>query len=371
MRVVIVGGGYAGLAAMISLRGSLPEVELHLIDPRTRHIKLTQLHQALHTPLAACCRPFAELAERFNFTHHLAALDFTEADLLAWQDSKRLPAPDGTLPFDYLVIATGARSRQLPRGEGVFCQEDFCVQEGQQIVLDCLNRIPEQQLDLSVVGAGTTGLQFLFELDDVLKSQRIPCRLRLISRGNQLLPQLPQAFQGYVSRRLSRAGIEYYPHTEYVAQQGNEIRLKDVNQSDCFNLPSGLTLLFPGVAPYPRQLRVNRYGRVMVAGRTLDNIFAAGDCSLFSAPGLNDLTAQAAVRKGKLIAANIKRLWERRLPYLYAYTELGYFLSLGFRDAIGWLLFKPNILTGLPALAIVKTLKVQYDLFLDGVDLYV
>ncbi len=369
--MVIVGGGYAGLAAMISLRGSLPEAELHLFDPRACHIKLTQLHQTLHAPLAACCRPFAELAERFNFTHHLAALDFTETDLLAWQDSKCLPAPGGLLPFDYLVIATGARSRQLPRGEGVFCQEDFCAQEGQQIVMDFLNHTPEGQPCLSVVGAGATGLQFLFELDDVLKSQQIPCRLRLISRGNRLLPQLPQAFQAYVSRRLNRDGIEYYPHAEYVTQQGHEIRLKDLHRGDCFNLPSGLTLLFPGVVPYPRQLQVDRYGRVMVAGRTLDNILAAGDCSLFSAPGLNDLTAQAAVRKGKLIAANIRRLRERRLPYLYTYAELGYFLSLGFWDGIGWLLFKHNILTGLPALAILRTLKVQYDLFLDGVDLYV
>ena len=366
-----MGGGYAGLAVIISLRGSLPAAELHLIDPRPYHIKLTQLHQTLHTPLAACCRPFAELAERFNFTHHPGVVDFSEADLLAWQDSKCLPAPGGPLPFDYLVLATGARSRPLPRGEGVFCQEDFYDQEGQQILMDFLNRTPEGQPCLSVVGAGATGLQFLFELDDWFKSQRISCRLRLISRRDRLLPQLPPAFQAYVSRRLNEAGIEYCPHAEYVAQEGNEIRLKDLQRGGVFNRPSGLTLLFPGVVPYPRQLQVNRYGRVMVAGRTLDNIFAAGDCSLFSAPGLNDLTAQAAVRKGKLIATNIRRFCERRLPYLYAYGELGYFLSLGFRDGIGWLLFKRNILTGLPALAVVKTLKVQYDLFLDGLDLYV
>ncbi len=370
MGVIVAGGGYAGLATLIALRHSLPGVELHLIEPREWHIKLTHLHRTLRHPLNDFCTPFAVLAKKYDFTHHRFALPIGTDNLKTWEWNRTIPLPKGELAFDYLVIATGAKSRSAPGGKQVYQQDDFCRQEGQEIIHNFLGRTENKERHITVVGAGATGLQFLFELDDLLKSRRVDCRLRLMQRGGRILPELPDGFHEYIAGRLQSAGIEHLPYTRYRGQRDGSIRLENTRTGESSILPSDLTLLFPGVDPYPQLLKADRYGRVIVGNYPLPHIFTAGDCSNFDSGGLNSLTAQAAVRKGKQVAANIKRLQQGRLPYIYSYNELGYFVSLGPLDGIGWMLFRYNIITGLPAFAIKEAIEAQYDWFVEGVDLY-
>ncbi len=371
MRAIVIGGGYAGMATLIGLRQQLPDAELHLVDPGSHHLKLTQLHETLGNPLDRYRKPFRELGQRFGFSHHRTAVDFEPANLVSWQDDKSIPLADGPLAFDYLVIATGAKPRPIPGGPHVYAQEDFYHQEGQEIIKDFLERTGDGKGCISVVGGGATGLQFLFELHSLLRRDGQRRQLRLINRGDKLLPSLPGGFNAYIGKRLKGLGVDYLPDVAYLGQEGDEIQLQEVDGGRRYGLESHLTLVFPGATPYPHRIQANRYGRVVIGDRMLNNIFTAGDCSRFSSRGLNAPTAQAAVRKGKQIATNIKRMHVGRLPYIYSYAELGYFVSMGPMDGIGWLVFKRNILTGLSAFAIQKALEVQYDLFVDGVDMYV
>jgi NADH dehydrogenase len=370
MGVVIIGGGYAGLATLIALRHSLPTVEIHLVDPREHHLKLTHLHQTLGRPLSDFLVPFARLAAKYQFTHHRAAVTFSKTDLVVWQQRKQVPLPTGPLAFDFLVIATGAHPHRLPVGGNVVDQDTFCAQDGTTLLSDRLARTAAGERQVAVVGAGATGIQFLFELHHRLPNSGVPYHLTLISRRDRILPELPEGFHAYISRRLREAGIEHLSQAKYVGPREGGIELRHTVTGATFIRPSALTLLFPGVTPYPQPLRANRYGRVLVGRQVLSHIFTAGDCSVYHSSGLNSLTAQAAVRKGKQIATNIRRVINGRLPYIYSYDERGYFVSLGPFDGIGWLLFKANIVTGLPAFFIKETLEAQYDLFLDGVDLY-
>jgi NADH dehydrogenase len=223
---------------------------------------------------------------------------------------------------------------------------------------------------ISVVGGGATGLQFLFELYDLLNNRDIRHRLRLIYRSDHILANLPKPFHTYIDKRLQQAKIKCIPHTEFQCQDKDKIYLRDLKSDQSYELLSELTLLFPGVAPNPWQLQANRYGQVVIDKVSLPHVFAAGDCAHFASSGLNRLTAQAAVRKGKQVAHNIKRLQQNRLPYIYAYRELGYFISLGLRDGIGWIIVKNNIIRGLPAFAVKEMIETQYSLLTEGVDLY-
>lgn len=372
MRVVIIGGGYGGLACAIALRHQLPDCEIHLVDAKTYHVKLTHLHETLRHPLADYSVPFATLSQRFGLIHHHMDVSFCEQDLVDWQRQRAIPLPQGTLHFAYLIIATGAQPRKMPKQDNVYDRDDFCTQEGREIIEHFLQNTASDERHISVLGAGATGLQFLFELHELLKRQALLYQLRLIDRSGKILPTLPDGFHRYIKERLTKAGIDYLPQTNYIDQQGNRLHLENIATGERFSCPSGLTLLFPGVVPTPLQIQANRYGQVIVDNNTLlPNIFAVGDCSYYASSGLNTLTAQAAVRKGKQIAENIKRLQQKRLPYMYTYNELGYFVSLGSSDGIGWLLFKHNILRGLAAFTIKQTIELQYDLFVDGLDLYV
>ena len=74
MKVVVAGGGYAGLACLLQLRSLAPRAELHLVDPGTAHVKQTRLHETMRRPLADLRVPFDGLARRFGFEYHEGAL---------------------------------------------------------------------------------------------------------------------------------------------------------------------------------------------------------------------------------------------------------------------------------------------------------
>jgi NADH dehydrogenase len=51
LKLIIIGGGYAGLSALIVLRKQAPDAEITLIDPRPCHLIITRLHETVHCPL--------------------------------------------------------------------------------------------------------------------------------------------------------------------------------------------------------------------------------------------------------------------------------------------------------------------------------
>jgi NADH dehydrogenase len=55
-------------------------------------------------------------------------------------------------------------------------------------------------------------------------------------------------------------------------------------------------------------------------------------------------------------------------PYLH--RDLGYVVSLGPTDAVGWLALEGNVVGGMPAMLIKEAVEAQYDLLLSGTDTY-
>ncbi len=369
-RVVVLGGGYAGLASLIELSKKDKNLELHLLDGDADHCKITNLHKTFQHPLEKFTVSYAELAEKFHFTFHQHRLDFSEQDLARWQQQQKLPLPQAELPFDWLVVATGASPIQLHAGPGSFGQNELRLGQGKALLESLLEPGEVEPLQLSLVGGGATGVQVLFELHEQLRRNRLPLKLRLIDQNHRLVPNLPEGAHKYITKKLRRAGIDYLPGTNYLGQTEAQIQLAELATGHEFSLPSQLTLQFPGVSAAPSKLKTNAHGQVMSNGKTLENILSAGDCSTYDSSGLNSLTAQAAVRKGKLVARNIVRLSGGEKPQTYRYQEKGYLVSLGAVDAIGWIGLRCNLAKGFLASVIKDGMETQYDLFLDGVDTY-
>lgn len=370
MNVVVVGGGYAGLACLLRLRRSYPSADLHLLDAREQHIRLTKLHQTLHHPLQHIAEPFSRLAEKFDFNFHQEKISFEAQTLSELQQALQIVVGNKTLDFHALVVATGARTRDVPLGQESATRESLLHQQGQELLEQLFEKVEGRVGQITVVGGGATGLQFLFELRDILTSQQVPVELTLIDYEECLLGHLPRDFDRYLRKRLEASNIQYLPGVRYVGQDGERIFLERVANGESLARPCDLAFLFPGVVSVPQLLETNRYGQVLEEGLPLENIFAAGDCSLYLSSGLNAQTAQAAMRKGSLVADNIGRLHEGRSLRPYLHRELGYFVSLGDRDGIGWMGLRENVLTGISAFAVKEILESQYDLFLRGINTY-
>ena len=157
-----------------------------------------------------------------------------------------------------------------------------------------------------MVGGGATGIQFLFEIADFLRRQHTGCKLRLIHSEERVLQQFPPGFSTYVEGRMADLEIAFYPNTYYREQQADEVLLEERDTLRQFSLSSAMSLLFLGKT-LQMPLSANVFGQVVIQQTALQNIFTAGDCSIYNSFGSNSMTAQSAVRKGMLAARNILR----------------------------------------------------------------
>lgn len=370
MRVVIVGGGYAGLSCLLQLRRLGPEIDIHLLDSGGAHIKNNHLHQTLERSLQEFSAPYPALAQRLGFTFHQSNCPWDEANLEDWQQAKSLPLPTGALEFDFLVLATGAQPISLPPGDFCFGLDAFRRGFGPALIEDFRERVGDRPARCTVVGSGPSGIQFLFALHERLTRLRIDNLLQLVTLDSRLVPELPPGFHKKLHAAMMARNIKFFPAARYLGQTGTCLQLQSLDASSTQTMDSDLTLLFPGVAPNPTRLKTNPFGQVVRNGNCLENVFAAGDCAAFSGRGLNSLTAQAAVRKGRLVATNLIALATGNPPSPYNYQERGFFLALGPFDGLGWLGWHSNLVSGLAAMAVKELLEAQYDLLLDGLDTY-
>lgn len=372
LKVVIIGGGYAGLAALINLLQFAPDTDITLIDPGTQHLKITHLHETFRYPLTDLLIPFTDIENRFGCRHISAAVNFDQNKLQACQDKKELILEDEILNFDYLIIASGCENRPADpvSANHILSLHDFTTANGSDLLTLFFAQSNSGEQSISVVGGGATGIQFLFEIGQFIARIKSTAELRLIHSGGHVLEQFPEGFGSYAESRMRDMNIAFYPNTYFREQQAGKILLTEKDTNKQFELPSGLSILFLG----KKQQNIfitNAFGQIVVNQEPLQNIFAAGDCSYFQSPGSNTLTAQSAVRKGKLVARNVLR--HSGFPGLlepYLHHELGYVVNLGPSDAVGWLVSEGNLITGIPALTIKELVEAQYDLLLAGIDTY-
>lgn len=371
LKIVIIGGGYAGIAAMNVLLRYAPNTDITIIDPRQQHIKITHLQETFRYPLADFLVPFTDIENRYGCRHITATIKFTPAELKECQNKGQLIVNEEVLDFDYLLITSGCEYRTGQYADNVLILPDFIASAGSELIGKWLNKNIQSEQSISVVGGGATGIQFLFEIKQFLLRMKSTAELRLIHANKHVLEQFPERFNIYAQSRMNEMDITFYPNTMYIEQKANKILLADKQTHEHFELSSSISILFLGTKQH-NILTANAFGQVIDNQKTpLPNIFAAGDNSCYLSLGSNKLTAQSAVRKGKLAARNILRhsgvlgLLE---PYLH--HELGYVVSLGPTDAIGWLVSERNVVTGLPALTIKEVVEAQYDLLLAGIDTY-
>ncbi|WP_295624977.1 FAD-dependent oxidoreductase [uncultured Nitrosomonas sp.] len=372
LKVVIVGGGYAGLAALTNLLQFAPDTDITLIDPRAQHLKITHLHETFRYPLTDLLFSFSDLENRFGCKHVLTSVNFDKNTLQNCQKNKQLIFDETALNFDYMIIASGCENSASDAMdlENVLSLYDFTNANGSDLLGKFIDQNNASNQSISVVGGGATGIQFLFEIKQFLVRVKSKAELRLIHSGEHVLEQFPDGFGAYAESRMRDLNIAFYPNTYYSEQGPDAVLLTEKITKKQFELPSSASILFLG-KKQQRTYTANAFGQVLVNQKPLQNIFAVGDCSYYQSLGSNTLTAQSAVRKGKLVARNILR--HSGFPGLlepYIHHELGYVVSIGPADAVGWLVSEGNLITGIPALTIKELVEAQYDLLLAGIDTY-
>lgn len=249
-RTIVVGGGYAGVAAAIDL--AREGHQTLLVSDQQSFLKLVLLHRTVHTDIAEFCVPFATLAKKFGFAFVCTQLAFDGAALRQYSEQSRIPAIDSD--FDFLVVATGARAPDLEKNSDGRSQSAHLLTEeqlraglGTGRVARFLKETPEKTI--TVVGGGPTGLQFLFELSDFFRSRKVSPKLRLLTLDQRLLPVFPERFHELALKKSEERGIEVLTETAFRKQQQGTLLAHSALGE--LSLESELTILCPGVAPHP------------------------------------------------------------------------------------------------------------------------
>lgn len=292
-RVVVIGGGYAGVIAANRLQ-LRPDLDITLVNPRPRFVERIRLHQLA----AGSDDAVVEYAEILGPGITLVTDVATRIDTKARQVHLRDGAP---LHYDYLIYAVGSDSGG-PRvaGAAEFAHPITTLEEAERL-RDALIPVPGDA-PVCVVGAGPTGIETAAELAEQGRAVTLVC-------GSALGPYLSGSGRRATARRLRRLGVRLVegPGATVVAVTSDAVTLADGTR-----LPSAVTIWTAGFGvpdlASRSGLRTDAIGRLLT-DETLTSIddphvVAAGDAAAPSGEPLR-MSCQAAIPLGAQAANTV------------------------------------------------------------------
>ncbi|HLU55089.1 MAG TPA: FAD-dependent oxidoreductase [Pseudonocardia sp.] len=377
-RVVVVGGGFAGHSAARSLAKRLGDAaEIVLINPTDYFLYLPLLPEVaagvidprrITVPLAATLPGVRVVLGEVGSV----ALDDRR---IGWTDPESGRAEMG---YDRLVLAVGSVHKLLPipgvaehahgfRGipEALYLRDHVT----RQIELAASTADPaerEARCTFVVVGAGYTGTEVAAQgplLTDTLVRHHAalrdqPVRWLLLDLADRVLPELDPRLSGTADRVLRERGVEVR-----TGQSVQEAAHGHVLLTTGETVPTRTLVWCVGVRPDPlvEAFRLpTAKGRLVVDAELgvpgHPDLFACGDAAAvpdLTRPGeLTAMTAQHAVRQGKLVGRNVAASLGHGTPRAYRHHDLGFVVELGGREAAANPLHVP--LGGLVAKAVTR-----------------
>ncbi|MGH8972331.1 MAG: NAD(P)/FAD-dependent oxidoreductase [Acidimicrobiia bacterium] len=318
-RVVIVGGGFGGLACARALDGK--PVDVVLVDRRNYHLFTPLLYQvatALLNPSDIAYPLRSAFRRSGNVRFRLGAV--TGVDL----DARCLRTHDGgELAYDSLVLATGSTNAYFGNPDlARFTIGMKTLDEALRLrnhVLSCLERaaqLPPLErgpwLTFVIVGGGPTGVEYagaLGELLGLVVGRDYPelepgsGRIVLVEGADHLLPAFDARLGAYAERVLTRRGAEVRTGTLVKEASDAQVRLSDGEA-----VPARTVVWSAGVqpadplddgtgAPRSRSRRLLADHGLRLHGR--DDVFVIGDVAAVGAPGELPMLAPPAMQEGR------------------------------------------------------------------------
>jgi NADH dehydrogenase len=374
-RIVIVGGGFAGLAAAHALRHA--DAEVVLIDRRNHHIFQPLLYQVATAVLspAEIAAPIRQLEAKQRNLNVLLA-EVTGVDIASRMIQAFAPGVGiRKFAFDYLVVATGMRPSYFGHDEFArYAPGLKSINDAEAIRAKILGAFElaettedeterARQMTFVLVGAGPTGVELAASLAQMVKVtlrrnfRRIdPAKasIILLDAGKRVLPTFSESVSRKVTGHLEKLGVKVM----------TEVKVETVDEKGVIaggsRIPSATVLWTAGVAasPIPKMLtKTDRAGRALVDPflKVVDapGVFVVGDAASVMqnerpVPGVAQAAIQEGRYVGRLIANEMKgQKVERPFRYFdkgnmavvgknYAVLERGALSTSGFLTWLVW-----------------------------------
>jgi NADH dehydrogenase len=345
--VIVVGAGFAGLAAVAELVRL--GMQVMLVDQNVYSTFQPLLYQVATGGLnpGDVAYPARAFTRRQGARFRLGRLTGIDAA------ARRITLADGgQFEYDYLILATGVSAAYFgvtgaaEHSLGLYTRRDAVVLRDHIMAL--LERLDiagsGKDVNFTVVGGGATGVEVagaLAELRATALDAAFPevdlarVHITLVEQAPVLLAPFHPALQEYARRQLLARDVEVRVGTQIC-----EVTQDHVMLADGEDLPSDVTVWAAGVAAPAAAgwgLPQGRGGRVLVRPdlrvHGQERVFAAGDIALVDGLPLPQL-AQPAIQTGRHAARQIGLGMRGRPATPFAYHDKGIMATIGRRSAV-------------------------------------
>jgi NADH dehydrogenase len=355
-RVVIVGGGFGGLACARALDGAA--VDVLLLDARNYHLFTPLLYQ-----VATALLDPSDIAYPFRTVfRHSRNVRFRQARVTAVDfDARRLMVSGGEpVPYDTLVLATGSANAYF--GNPELAERTIGMKhldEAMRLrnhVLSCLERAAQtadpgeraEWLTFVIVGGGPTGVEYagaLAELLDMVLGRDFPelargsARVVLVEGAGRLLGAFHPKLGAYAADTLRSRGVEVRLSTLVRQATDSAAVLSPTADGETATIGARTIVWSAGVGPddplHADDVPRSRTRRLQVDERLRlrPGVYAIGDvASVGSGAGELPMLSPPAMQEGRYVARAIRAGGDPAEPFRY--RDKGTMATIGRRAAV-------------------------------------
>lgn len=356
-RIIIIGGGFAGIALAKKLKNK--NVQVVLLDKHNYHTFQPLLYQVATGGLEAgsIAYPIRKVIQEYkNFYFRLC--DVTEIDT----KNNKILSDIGELSYDYLVIATGSKTnffgnkeiernsmsmKTIPQSLNIrsLILENFEL----ALLTDDINE-RHSLMNFCLVGGGPTGVELagaLAEMKNAILQKDYPdldmnkMEINLIQGGNRILDSMTEKSSQHAENFLTKLGVKVHKNVRVTGYNGKIITTKDGLTFD-----TGTVIWTAGVkgaavsgldasalVERAERIKVNHFNQV----NGYENIFALGDVACMmdeKNPLGHPMVAQPAIQQGQLLGENIIKKLENKEMKPFEYNDKGSMATIGRNKAV-------------------------------------
>ena len=354
-RLVIVGGGFAGLELAKDLKNG--PYQLVLLDRNNFHTFQPLLYQVATAGLEpdSIAGPLRKVFDGFkDFYFRMVKVEHV--------DHKRqtVGTPIGDLHYDFLVLACGSQTnffgleevkrKAFPLKKVVHALNlrSHILQNFEKAVLTNDSLSNQRLMNVVVVGGGPTGVEVAGALGE-LKRHVLPrdfpdldfnkMKVFLVEGMPRLLNDMSPEMAANAKKYLEDYGTEVILDTSVSGYDGETVSMDNGNTIESHTLIwaagvyGDLVKGLPDIVVEKNRILVNEFNQV----ETIPSIFAIGDIALMksdNSPKGHPMVAQVAIQQGRSLAKNLKALFHNRSMKPFKYKDLGSMATVGRKKAV-------------------------------------
>ncbi|VAW27099.1 NADH dehydrogenase, partial [hydrothermal vent metagenome] len=356
-RLVVIGGGFAGLELVKKLKNK--KIQIVLIDKNNFHQFQPLLYQVATSGLEPDSIAFPlrkQLAGYKNVNFRLTEV------LQIKPEENTVYTTKGTITYDYLVLATGTATNFFglksvqKNGLGLKDIRDslnirhMMLQNLEQATITCNEQEKKALTNFVIVGGGPAGIEMAGALAEFCK-YIIPkdypefsasiMKIYLIEASNEILGVMSNKASSQSLKYLTDLNVNVLVNEAVIDYDGTLVKTKSGKEINAKNLiwTAGVKGQFPnGLDNKENIVRGNRLKtneNLKVIG--FKNIYAIGDVSAMiteKTPKGHPQVAQPAIQQGKYLAHNFLKIIKNKPVKPFKYIDKGSLATVGKRRAV-------------------------------------